>query len=291
METVPHLEIEQLFKKAAQKMIEKQKTDKSQVPWRHSSLIYDFCFAACPGVDVSQQLRECKKHFQANRLTTGKGGTAFVCYKDVLTKDPNNVEAKAGLKKIELSYVAWIKRALKRGQRYKAKRYLPRLCKVNSKSSELAKIKKRLKTSCPELRRTTVVSRSVDTGKGRFHDLLKDDTLGPKMFWIPADESIERFAIARYEVTFAEYDKFAEATGRDKPSDEDWGRGNRPVINVSWEDATAYTEWLSDSTGQKYSLPTEAQWQYAAATTSQKDICPYANVRDYTAPVGGVFVN
>lgn len=289
LKTIPHLEIEQLFKKAARKMIEKQKTDKSQVPWRHSSLIYDFCFAACPGVDVSQQLRQCEKHYQANRLTTGKGGTAFVCYKDVLTKDPNNVEAKAGLKKIEERYVAWINRALKRRQRYKAKRYLPRLCQVNPKSPHLPKIKKRLQTACPKLTRTAIVSRSVDTGKGTFHDLLKDGTEGPKMFWIPA---IERFAIARYEVTFAEYDKFAEATDREKPDDQDWGRDNRPVINISWEDATAYAEWLSEETGQKYSLPTEAQWQYAAGTTSQEDICPYANVKDcsddydYTAPVG-----
>jgi hypothetical protein len=236
-------------------------------------------------------LRDCKKHFQANRLTTGKGGTAFVCYKDVLTKDPNNAKAKAGLKEIEDRYVAWINRALKRGQRYKAKRYLPRLCQVNPKSPHLAQIKARLGTDCPKSTRTAVASRSVETGKGTFHDLLKNDTEGPKMFWIPADESIDRFAIARYEVTFAEYDKFAEATDREKPDDQDWGRGNRPVINISWEDAMAYAEWLSEETGQKYSLPTEAQWQYAAGT-SQEDICPYANVMDcsndydYTAPVG-----
>ena len=52
------------------------------------------------------------------------------------------------------------------------------------------------------------------------------------------------FAIGKYEVTFEEYDAFAQATGRDK-SNEDWGRSQQPVINVSWEDATAYTKWLS----------------------------------------------
>ena len=57
------------------------------------------------------------------------------------------------------------------------------------------------------------------------------------------------FAIGKDEVTFAEYDQLAEATGRQKPDDEGWGRERRPVINVSWEDAVAYTQWLSAQTG------------------------------------------
>ena len=53
---------------------------------------------------------------------------------------------------------------------------------------------------------------------------------------------VDDFYISKYEVTFAEYDAFAEATGRDKPDDEGWGRGNRPIINVSWQDANGYLE-------------------------------------------------
>ncbi|MGF1642587.1 MAG: SUMF1/EgtB/PvdO family nonheme iron enzyme [Thiotrichales bacterium] len=101
------------------------------------------------------------------------------------------------------------------------------------------------------------------------------------------------FEIGKYEVTFDEYDLFAAATGRRKPSDNDWGRNDRPVIDVSWEDAVAYTNWLSGQTGQAYRLPSEAEWEYAAraktttvrywpeAGEGEPDAaCGYANVLD-----------
>jgi formylglycine-generating enzyme required for sulfatase activity len=120
--------------------------------------------------------------------------------------------------------------------------------------------------------------------EGVFRDSLKDGGEVPEMILIPAGEfqmgdiqgggdndekpvhrvSVSAFAMGRYEVTFEEYDRFAEATGRKKPRDAGWGRGKRPVIYVSWNDATAYMEWLSEQTGKKYRLPTEAEWEYVA---------------------------
>ncbi len=125
-----------------------------------------------------------------------------------------------------------------------------------------------------------------------FRDRLRDGSVAPEMVVIPAGQfrmgaihgggdSDEKpvhtvtmakpFAMGKYEVTFEEYDRFCEATGRAKPKDgrlwfpfSNWGRGRRPVMNVTWDDAMAYTRWLSEQTGWKYRLPSEAEWEYAA---------------------------
>ena len=111
------------------------------------------------------------------------------------------------------------------------------------------------------------------------------------------------FALSVHEVTFEDYDRF---TYPNKVDDEGWGRERRPVINVSWDDAREYAEWLSSQTGAEYRLPSEAEWEYAAraGTTTRYswgngigvnrancdgDYC--GDQWEYTAPVGSFRAN
>jgi formylglycine-generating enzyme required for sulfatase activity len=114
---------------------------------------------------------------------------------------------------------------------------------------------------------------------------------------------VDAFYIGKHEVTNAQYERFVEDTGH--RAAQYWpgasiseGNENHPVVNVSWYDARAYCQWLSDQTGQIVRLPTEAEWEKAARGTDgrvypwgdefDKDKC---NSRESgigdTTPVGG----
>jgi len=356
-----YLSVTDLFIEVRNRVMQETKTERhQQEPWEATSLTQNFCFGQCasrwqpPG--ISQLLGACKKHFQANRLTSWRGGTALACYEEVLKKAPTNAEALAGLEKIEAKYVRWIQRALNRGQRQKAKRYLASLRKVNPESPKLEKLEEQLQ---PRHETPIVVpapirflpSNTFVAGKV-FRDRLKDGSLAPEMVWIPAGTfrmgdiqgggkdneqpvhrvSVNKFAMGRYEVTVGEFRQFVNVTGYKTDAEKggdcwtyDYDAGewkelrnanwynprfsqtdNHPVVCVSWNDATSYTEWLSTQTRQTYRLPTETEWEYAARAGSNtkywwgngigsnKANCDNNHCGDhfkYTAPVGSFAAN
>jgi len=71
-------------------------------------------------------------------------------------------------------------------------------------------------------------------------------------------------SMTKNEITFAQYDDFCDDTRRPRADDAGWGRESHPVINVTFDDATAYAAWLSARTGVIYRLPSDAEWEHAA---------------------------
>jgi formylglycine-generating enzyme required for sulfatase activity len=125
-------------------------------------------------------------------------------------------------------------------------------------------------------------------GAGKI-EWFKDLDAGPEMVVVPASRFLmgspedeadrypeegpqhevtiaQPFAVARFAVTFDEWDACVAAGGCEgyRPDDNGWGRGRRPVIYVSWNDAAAYVEWLSHETGKPYRLLSESEREYVA---------------------------
>ncbi len=80
--------------------------------------------------------------------------------------------------------------------------------------------------------------------------------------------TLPSYSMSQTEITFAQYDNYAKNVGKPLPNDEGWGRGQRPVINISWQDAHEFALWLSEKSGKTLRLPSESQWEYAAKASN-----------------------
>lgn len=150
---------------------------------------------------------------------------------------------------------------------------------------------------------------TVETGV-ELVDRRRDGGMAPAMVVVPAGEFVmgdndgppseqpertvaltQPFAVAKYELSIGEYADFSAATGRAMPDKVDAQKRDHAMAYVSFEDATAYAQWLSVQTGERYRLLTEAEWEYVARAGSRSDyffgddvmqLCAFANIADMT---------
>ncbi|WP_299768637.1 bifunctional serine/threonine-protein kinase/formylglycine-generating enzyme family protein [uncultured Pseudoteredinibacter sp.] len=156
--------------------------------------------------------------------------------------------------------------------------YLVELSKANYKT-----LKRWVRVSDKGVSRRFTLSKQYQQGE-TFTDTLNEYSSAPEMVVVPSgsfsmgskldSNSLpirqviidKSFAVSRYEISFADYQVYLDdkKVTQSAPNDQGWGKGNRPIINISWQEAVDYTQWLSEKTGRKYRLLSEAEWEYVA---------------------------
>ena len=215
---------------------------------------------------VVQLLEQCEGHAKGESWTDAWG-----CYGQVLERDAENDAAENGREEVERGYGERIREALARwdfaGATGVVEEYRgldPDSGRIRARIGEWEKEIAGAKVfqdceACPEMvvipaGRYEMGSPDWEVGRNANEGPLHRVTIG------------EPLAVGVYEVTFEEWDACVSAGAcyGYRPDDKGWGRGRRPVMNVSWEDAQAYVGWLSRKTGKGYRLLSESEWEYAA---------------------------
>ena len=89
---------------------------------------------------------------------------------------------------------------------------------------------------------------------------------------------VDAFRLAQYQVTHEDYVRFLDGTRSTPPplwNDPNFNQPDQPVVAVSWFEAVGYCEWISEISGRKYRLPSEAEWERAARGGMEQQLFPW----------------
>ena len=182
--------------------------------------------------------------------------------------------------------------ALQRDELERAADYLGQVRDLNPAAAGLAAGETRLAQAREAARKKALQYAgemvSIPGGTFRMGDLSGDGNDNEK----PVHSvRVPAFKLGKHEVTFAQWDACVAdgGCGRYTPDDAGWGRGNRPVMNISWDDIQLFIKWLNSRTGESYRLPSESEWEYAVRAGSstkyhfgndESQLCRYGNHAD-----------
>lgn len=246
-----------------------------------SDLVFPILYITVPALNDADQV-------QADPVLSIIAKRQYVDWRDLRHHDANSREVKQAVER----FCAQVSDALRR-------RWLtPEERKAQDEATALQKAEAGRKRGEEEAKRREEEARRKAAQEQALKpgDTFQECSQCPKMMVVPAgrftmgspvsepgrysDEGpqhtvtiAQQFAVGQFELTFADWDACVAGGGCDgyKRPDQGWGRGRRPVINVSWDDASAYVAWLSKKTGKPYRLLSESEYEYAArAGTARK---------------------
>ncbi|MBF0379805.1 MAG: SUMF1/EgtB/PvdO family nonheme iron enzyme [Magnetococcales bacterium] len=240
-------------------------------------------------------LKLCRQYYFSNRLTKPAGANAVTCYKQVLSRDPSNSEAKKGLKSIEAKYGSLTRVAIERGAIDIAKKYVSRIRQINPYSMLAQELSNQISPNSDQGEFAQEYVSQINDPP-RVQKEWKDMDTGMEFVWVPkgcynmgsnkgnADEKpvhevcVDGFWIGKYEVTQKEW-KMVMAGNPSK-----FKKGNRyPVEQVSLEKAKKFIKTMNYNSSAKYRLPTEAEWEYACRSGGKNETYCGGNSVDLVA--------
>lgn len=250
-------------------------------------------------------LVSAKEALDDNRLTTPENNSVSHYVSNVLRGHPDNPDAIKLVGEAAGRYQSWVGANISSGQLDKARGYLDSsgqlikefsLSKLESNQKELSAalvlaVSKKAQEEAAALKKVEAEKASLaaekakQAAKRKTYNLPNNLTLLPipagsfmmgsnsGMDWEKPVHEVtfaKPFWMSKTEITFDQYDAYANHTGKSLPGDKGWGRGSRPVINVSWSEAQGYVKSLSTNNNQglQCRLPSEAEWEYAARAGS-----------------------